>query len=290
MSDTAVVMKRNISAKKRTLIYDIVVWVLRIVLGFVFVFPLLWAFSTSIKPMNEIVSKNITLWVQNPTFEHYQYVFSYTTPYGANAFLVALADTSFLTFVGMVLNITLCTAAAYAFAKLKFFGHKVIFRVFLSSMMIPGIVTLVPTFVVIRILNLWGSMFGIILPGAMSVFNIFFMRQFFVGQPDVLGESAEIDGANQFQIFIHIYLPLVKAPIATLAIFSFQGGWNNFLMPYVILSDRKLVISTFIRTFPSDNFALAMAASMVATLPVLVLFVFFQKYFMNAVTFTGIKG
>ena len=274
---------------RNTLLFDTFLWIARILFGVVFVFPLVWAFSTSIKPQSEVVSAGINLIVKNPTFEHYTYVFTYRNAYRANAFFVALVNTSFLTVVGMLTNLIFCTLAAYAFAKLRFKGHKVLFKIFLSSMMIPGIITMVPTFVVMRMLHLWGSYWGVILPGATGVFNIFFMRQFFMGIPDELGESAALDGANELIVCFRIYVPLVKPAIATLAVLCFQGGWNNFLMPYVVLPDRQLVLSTFIRTFPADNYAVSMAASMVATLPVLVLFVFFQKYFMNSITFTGIK-
>ncbi|HIS37395.1 TPA: carbohydrate ABC transporter permease [Candidatus Scatousia excrementigallinarum] len=273
----------------KTILLDAILWILRIGFGFIFLFPLIWALSTSLKPLSEIVSAEIKLWINNPTLEHYKYVFSYRNAYRANAFIVAVINTSFLTGISMLTNLVFCTLAAYAFAKLRFKGHKALFKVFLSSMMIPGIITMVPTFVVIRVLNLWGSYWGVILPGATGVFNIFFMRQFFIGIPDELGESAALDGANELIICFRIYVPLVKPAIATMAVLCFQGGWNNFLMPYVVLPDRQLVLSTFIRTFPADNYAVSMAASMVATLPVLVLFIFFQKYFMNSITFSGIK-
>ena len=273
----------------KTILLDAILWILRIGFGFIFLFPLIWALSTSLKPLSEIVSAEIKLWINNPTLEHYKYVFSYRNAYRANAFIVAVINTSFLTGISMLTNLVFCTLAAYAFAKLRFKGHKALFKVFLSSMMIPGIITMVPTFVVIRVLNLWGSYWGVILPGATGVFNIFFMRQFFIGIPDELGESAALDGANELIICFRIYVPLVKPAIATMAVLCFQGGWNNFLMPYVVLPDRQLVLSTFIRTFPADNYAVSMAASMVATLPGLVLFIFFQKYFMNSITFSGIK-
>jgi multiple sugar transport system permease protein len=155
--------------------------------------------------------------------------------------------------------------------------------------MIPGVITMMPTFIVISNLKLWGNFAGVILPGISSVFNIFFMRQFFITLPDELGESAEIDGASEFRIFFQVYLPQVKPALAAIAIFNFQGGWNNFLMPYVVLPTSKLVLPTFIRSFPAENFGQTMAASMLSTLPILVLFIIFQKYFMQSVTLTGIE-
>jgi multiple sugar transport system permease protein len=158
--------------------------------------------------------------------------------------------------------------------------------------MIPGVVTLIPTFFVIGKLGLFGNIFGVILPGISGVFNIFFMRQFFINIPNELGESAEIDGAGELTIFFKIYLPQVAPALASLAIFNFQGNWNNFLMPYLILGQDTYVISTLVRSFgqiSGNNQGQTMAASMLSTLPVLVLFILFQKYFMQSVQMTGVK-
>ncbi|MCU0104112.1 carbohydrate ABC transporter permease [Acholeplasma vituli] len=275
---------------RREFIQNTLLWIIRIVLGLIFAFPLYWAITTSFKPLDEIISPTINLLIKNPTFEHYSYVLTWRD-YNTNKILIfnALINTLTLTVLGGVLNITVSAIAGYSFAKLKFKGHKVIFRILLLSMMIPGIITMMPTFIVISRLKLWGSFMGVILPGIASVFNIFFMRQFFITLPDELGESAEIDGAGEMRIFFQIYLPQVKPALAALAIFNFQGGWNNFLMPYVVLPTNKLVLSTFIRSFPAENYGQTMAASMLATLPVLILFIVFQKYFMQSVTLTGLK-
>ena len=275
---------------RREFIQNTFLWIIRIVLGLIFAFPLYWAITTSFKPLDEIISPTINLLIKNPTFEHYSYVLTWRD-YNTDKILIfnALINTLTLTVLGGVLNITVSAIAGYSFAKLKFKGHKIIFRILLLSMMIPGIITMMPTFIVISRLKLWGSFMGVILPGIASVFNIFFMRQFFITLPDELGESAEIDGAGEMRIFFQIYLPQVKPALAALAIFNFQGGWNNFLMPYVVLPTNKLVLSTFIRSFPAENYGQTMAASMLATLPVLILFIVFQKYFMQSVTLTGLK-
>ena len=275
---------------RKEFIQNTLLWIIRIVLGIIFAFPLYWAVTTSFKPLDEIISPTINLLIKNPTFEHYRYVLTWRD-YNTDKILIfnALINTLLLTILGGILNITVSAIAGYSFAKLKFKGHKVIFRILLLSMMIPGIITMMPTFIVISRLQLWGSFMGVILPGIASVFNIFFMRQFFITLPDELGESAEIDGAGEMRIFFQIYLPQVKPALAALAIFNFQGGWNNFIMPYVVLPTNKLVLSTFIRSFPAENYGQTMAASMLATLPVLILFIVFQKYFMQSVTLTGLK-
>lgn len=281
--------RKPLTIQQRERIENIMLWIIRIVLALIFIFPLFWAVITSFRPIEEIISPNISFGIKNPTLDHYKYVLQRKTPYGGNAIFVALFNTILLTIGGGVINITVSALAGYAFAKLKFRGSKPIFRVLILSMMIPGVIIIVPTFIVIRMLDLWGSLWGVIIPGAISVFNIFFMRQFFVTIPDELGESAEMDGASEMTIFFKIYLPQVKPALATLAIFNFQGGWNNFLMPYVILPDHQLVLSTFVRTIPTNNFGETMAASMLVTLPIFILFIFFQKYFMQSVTLSGMK-
>lgn len=275
---------------KRNFLENIFLWIIRIILGAIFAFPLYWAIVTSFKPLEEIISPTINLGINNPTLEHYKYVLTWRD-YNTGQIVIfnALNNTLFITIITGILNIIITSVAGYAFAKLKFKGSKVIFRILLLSMMIPGVITMMPTFIVISNLKLWGNFAGVILPGISSVFNIFFMRQFFITLPDELGESAEIDGASEFRIFFQVYLPQVKPALAAIAIFNFQGGWNNFLMPYVVLPTSNLVLPTFIRSFPAENFGQTMAASMLSTLPILVLFIIFQKYFMQSVTLTGIE-
>lgn len=274
--------------QKRELKENTILWIIRIFFGIIFAFPLYWAIITSFRSVQEIVSPDISFGIKEFTVEHYKTVLMMKNPYGANSIFVALINTLTLTIVGGTINIVVSSLAGYAFAKLRFKGHNSIFKMMIMSMMIPGIITTVPTFLIISWLGLWGSLAGVIVPGAMSVFNIFFMRQFFVTIPDELGESAEIDGASEMLIFRKIYLPQVKPALAAVAIFNFQGGWNNFLLPYVILPDRQLVLATFIRTIPAENFGQTMAASMLVTLPVFILFIAFQKYFMTGITFSGI--
>ncbi len=289
---TKLTFQEKFKSKKyrRNLIENIFLWIIRIILGVIFAFPLYWAITTSFKPLEEIISPTINLGINNPTLEHYKYVLTWRD-YNTGQIVIfnALNNTLFITIITGALNIMITSVAGYAFAKLKFKGSKVIFRILLLSMMIPGVITMMPTFIVISNLKLWGNFAGVILPGISSVFNIFFMRQFFITLPDELGESAEIDGASEFRIFFQVYLPQVKPALAAIAIFNFQGGWNNFLMPYVVLPTSKLVLPTFIRSFPAENFGQTMAASMLSTLPILVLFIIFQKYFMQSVTLTGIE-
>lgn len=291
MEHTVIKKTKWQSAKyRREVRENIILWVLRIFLGIIFAFPLYWAIVTSFKGADEIIGNFgwSSLIPKNPSFANYWKVINYRDPnFGRIQILNALKNTLILTVVGGFLNITITTIAGYSFAKLRFKGHKIVFKILIASMMIPGIITLFPTFIVIARLNIW-NILGVLIPGASSVFNIFFMRQFFINLSDELGESAEVEGAGEFRIFFQIYLPQVKPALAALAIFNFQGGWNNFLMPYIVLGNENLVLATFIRFFDADHFGQTMAASMLMTLPVLILFISFQKYFMQSVTITGV--
>lgn len=273
---------------RRNLRENIFLWITRIALGIVFAFPLYWAIITSLKTPDEVASPVLSLFVKNPTLANYRYVLSQRDlNTGQIQILKALSNTLLLTFVGGTLNIIVTALAGYSFAKLKFKGHKIIFKILIASMMIPGIITMFPSFIVISRIGLW-NIFGVVIPGISSVFNIFFLRQFFMNLPDELGESAEVDGASEFRIFWNIYLPQVKPAIAAIAIFNFQGGWNNFLSPYIILSSDNLVLATYIKYFTGDT-GQTLAASMLMTLPILILFIVFQKYFMQSIAITGVK-
>lgn len=277
--------------RSRDIRENVILWILRIGLGIIFAYPLVWAILTSFTHVEGSVftSSLFGKMKMNFSLENYTYVLQKTdVNTGQIQITQALRNTLILTFVGGFINITVTTIAGYAFAKLDFKGRKVIFRILIASMMIPGIITLFPTLIVLARLKLW-NIVGILLPGASSVFNIFFMRQFFINLPDELGESAEVDGASEFQIFYKVYLPQVKPAVAALAIFNFQGGWNNFLMPFLILGNRNLVLATFIKYFDSNHIGHVMAASMLMTLPVLIIFILFQKYFMQSITITGVK-
>lgn len=270
---------------------NVFLWIIRIALGFVFAYPMVWAIITSFTHVDgSSFTSGLFQKVQMPfSTENYKYVIQRRNINTDQIMILqALSNTLILTLVGGAINITVTTIAGYAFAKLNFKGNKVIFRILITSMMIPGVVTMFPTLIVISRLKLW-NIWGVILPGASSVFNIFFMRQFFINLPDELGESAEVDGASEFQIFTRIYLPQVKPAVAALAIFNFQGGWNNFLMPYIVLGNKTLVLSTFVKFFDSNHIGHIMAASMLMTLPILLIFIFFQKYFMQSVTISGVK-
>ncbi|MBE9915849.1 carbohydrate ABC transporter permease [Paenibacillus donghaensis] len=264
--------------------------------------PFFWSLITSFKPSDEIFSVPLRWLPSHFTLEHYIKAFT-TVSFGLyfkNSVILAVA--------GVIANLFFGSLAGYAFAKLSFRGNMPIFRTLLAAMMIPGIVTMIPSFYVLRHFPLLGgndlfgsggmgllnSFWGIILPGASGTFAVFFMRQFFLTLPSDMMEVARIEGCGEFRIFWNIYLPLTKPALATLSIFTFQAGWNSFLWPMIVLNDPdKATIQMGLQAFSYNNqtdYGPMMAGALIAILPILFLFLLLQKYFVQGIAFSGIKG
>lgn len=263
--------------------------------------PFLWTLSTSLKPASEALTQYLRLVPSSPTLENYVSVFT-TAPfakYMANSFLLAG--------VGVFTNVFFGGLGGYALAKLRFRGRNLVFWSFLSSMMIPAIVTMVPTFLVLRRFPLAGgnnllgqggtgflnSYWAVILPGAAGAFAVFYMKQAFESLPWELGDAARLDGAGEFRIFWQVYLPLAKPSIAILAVMTFQAGWNAFLWPLIVLNDPSMYtvqvgLSSFVSEHQTDYGPL-MAGTILATVPVLFLFAFAQKWIVQGDTHTSLK-
>jgi len=185
--------------------------------------------------------------------------------------------------------------AGYSFGKIKFRFRNMIFLIFLATMMIPWQVTLIPLYITFSKIGWIDTHLPLIVPGVLvNAYGVFLMRQFIQGIPDAYIESAKIDGANHFQIFWHIILPMVKPPLITLGLFSFIGSWNSFLGPLIYLNSPEnftvqLVINRF-RTVYYVEWGLLMAAATVAVLPIILLYFFAQRFFIEGITLTGLKG
>lgn len=286
---------------KRNKIPAIIWYIAVIFIGISTLFPLIWTLMTSFKSDSEILSNSLNLIPKEFTFDHYQYVFS-SIPFGrylVNSLIIALA--------GVITNLFFGSLAGYAFAHLPFKGKKFLFMVFLSSMMIPAIVTMIPSFMVLKSFPLMGGndLFGqggiglintywaIIIPGAAGGYSIFFMKQFFETLPTELAESARIDGCSELMIFLKIYLPLSKTSLATLDLLTFQAGWNQFMWPLIVLNSQDMMtvqvgLASF-RYNESTNFGPLMAGTVIATIPVLILFIMTQKYFIKGIAHSGGK-
>lgn len=205
-----------------------------------------------------------------------------------------LFNTAFLSVVVGLLQIFLSSLAAYSFARLRFFGKKLIFNYMLTSMMLPGVVLLVPKYVLLAKLHLVNTYGALILPGAVDAFGVFMMTQYFRSIPRELEEACMIDGATYFRIFYTIVLPLSQPALLTLFIIKFQGMWNNFLDALLYLTSvDKWTLNVALMTFQQQYKAqwnLTLVGAMFNAIPVLVIFFFFSKYYVEGVSFSGLKG
>lgn len=275
---------------RRRMINRILLYSVMSLIALIIVVPLLWMFSTSFKPKPQLFSKEIYWIPKTITLENYQKILDNpSTPIAkwfANSVFVAVVHT------GIVLAIS--TAAAYAYARLEFPGRKLLFALLLVTLFLPGVMFLVPNFTTITRMKLLDSFAGVLLPGFAAVFPVFFMRQFFESIPKELEEAAQIDGATILQTFFKIVLPLSKPAIATLAIIEFLGSWNDFLWPILVLKNSQmLTLQPGLRTLQgayTSEYGLMMAGAVIVAVPVLVLYIFLQRYIVQSVATTGLKG
>ena len=251
--------------------------------------PFLWALSASFKPLSEIVSGTANFLPQNFTLDNYKRIFLQEPLFLRwllNSLLIAVSVTLF--------NLIFNSMAGYALARLQFRGRQMWFFLILAVLAVPTQVTIIPTFLILKTIGWLNSYQGMIVPSMINATFIFMMRQFFVNFPRELEEAAQLDGLSRFGTFRQIVLPLAKPALAAQAIFVFMGSWNNFLMPVVILFDPEMfTLPLGLNSFKGQYISYwnyIMAASMVFTLPVLAIYAFFNRYFIEGVTFTGGKG
>ncbi|OKH21936.1 carbohydrate ABC transporter permease [Chroogloeocystis siderophila] len=263
-----------------------VILILYAILTFV---PFAWALSASFKPLSEIVSGADGLIPQQFTLENYQQIFIQEPLFGRwlfNSIFVAVC----VTLGNLIFN----SMAGYALARIRFPGNQIFFFLILAVLMVPGQVTLIPTFLILKSLGWLNSYQGLIVPSIVNATFIFMMRQFFINFPKELEEAAALDGLGYLETFFQIVLPLAKPALAAQAIFIFMGSWNNFLTPLLILSETEMfTLPLGLNTFKGQYISYwnyIMAASMMFTLPALLIYAFFNRYFIRGVTFTGSKG
>jgi multiple sugar transport system permease protein len=250
--------------------------------------PFLWMLSGSFKPEADIRKIPPVLIPTAPTTANYSKLFSqldFTTMF-ANSVIVALAVTAG--------NLIFCSMLGYALAKLEFRGKRAVFTLVLGTLMVPGLVTFVPLYVLVANMKLTGSLLGLILPFLATPFGVFLMRQFISTLPDELIDAARVDGCRELAIFWKIILPLTKPALATLGIITFLGSWNNFLWPLVVAQSEDqytLPVGLALATSGQDftRFGILLAGSVVVLLPVMVVFLLFQRHFVAGIATTGLK-
>lgn len=258
----------------------------------IFLIPFLWMLSSSLKPAAQVFAEP-PVWIPNPV-QWQNYIDAWT----ALPFTQFLVNTIFVTLLGMVATIFTSALVAYGFARFRFPGRNFLFILLLSTMMLPYVVTLIPTFLIWRGLNLINTYDPLVLTALFGggPFFIFLMRQFMLTIPMEMEEAARIDGANVIQIFLGIILPLVRPAMLAIGIFSFQGYWNDFLAPLIYLNDLPKYTMTLGMFFflggpnESPKWNWLMAMSTLIAIPILVMFFFAQRYFIEGIALTGIKA
>lgn len=265
--------------------------VLHVVLGLgllAMVGPFLWMLLSSFKSEREIREVPPTWWPRDFGLGNFAELFDRLDfpTYFTNSVVVAASVTAG--------NLVLCSAAGYALAKMRFPGRKSLLALVLGTVMVPGMVTFVPLFVLVSKMGLTNTFAGLVLPFLVGAFGVFFMRQFILSIPDELIESARIDGAGEVRIFWRIVLPLCRPALATLGILTFLGSWNNFLWPLVVATtEDKYTLPVALALYSvgqnETDYGLLLAGSVVVVVPVLVVFILLQRHFVRGIATTGLK-
>ncbi len=260
-----------------------------IVCCILFIFPFLWMALTSFKSPQEIFQWPPRMFPEEWSWRNYQEVLT------AVPLLRMLLNSLFVAVAVTAGTLLFSSLAAYSFARLRFKGKDLLFSMYLGTMMVPLMVTLIPTFVIMRKLGMVDTYYALIIPGFFgNAFGTFLLRQFFMTIPNQLDEAARIDGCGYFGIYMRILMPLMKPALASLFIFTFMGVWNDFLWPLVVIQTESVkTITLGLASFQglyTTKYHLLMAAAMISVLPVMVAYISSQRYFIEGITLTGLKG
>lgn len=266
---------------------DAVIWLLLVAGALVMVFPLYWMFATAVRLKSEIFNGQFNLFPSQLAWSNFSDAWSKLpwTQFYINSTAIAL--------IAVVVTVFINLLAGYTFAKYRFPGRDIIFLAMISTFLIPIQVIMVPEFLITSKLGLVNSWWGVLIPRSAEAFGLFMVRQFMVNIPDELIEAARLDGASEFQIFRKVILPLSGPVIAVLTIFTFMWRWNNFAWPLVVLQDKSsytvpLGLNLMKGQYYTD-WTGVMSMSLVSIIPILVVFVLFQRYFIQGIANTGIK-
>lgn len=292
--------RESVLLRRRHQLARSIAWTVLLVVSLIMVMPFAWMLLTALKTEGEVAAST-SLLPANPQWGNFAEALR-AAPfhlYARNSLIIALAHTA--------MTLTYASAAGYALAKLRFTGARLIFGGFLAAMMIPGYATIVPQFLIVRFMPLFGgndllgqggngwinSWWALVIPGGVSAFSVFLFRQFFTGVPTELLEAARIDGAGEFRIFVQMACPQVVPAFVTAALLTFESSWNNFLWPMIVTNRQDMrVIQVGLAMFRQDanaQWTLMMAGTAMATLPMIVIFLLAQRYFVQGFANVGIK-
>lgn len=277
------------SAHKKAVLGKVIVYVILILIALAMVVPFLWMLSASIKSDREVFQMSPFVWIpETPKWSNYVDIWT-KIPFGR-----FVGNTVYLTIVVTFLQLLTSSFAAYSFAKLNFRHKNGLFLAYIATIAMPWQVYMVPQFIMMRGMGLNDKLLAMICLQAFSAFGVFMMKQFYEDIPDDLCEAARIDGMSEYRIYASIMLPLSKPALSTLTIFTFVATWNDYLGPLIYLKSQnkktiQLGLKMFISQYSSD-YGLIMAGSVLSLIPVIIVFLVLQKYFVEGVASTGLKG
>ncbi|WHZ03692.1 carbohydrate ABC transporter permease [Neobacillus sp. YX16] len=270
----------------------IVAFLFLLIMALIWVIPLAYAFLSSFKLEADIQSMGFTILPVHWVMENYQQMLfnNSSAPLAKwfmNSMIIAVSQT--------ILVLLVVSLAGYGYSRLKFKGRDALFVFLMATMMFPGVVNLIPLYKIIDSFGWVNSYLAAIVPGAAGVFNIFLVKQFMSGIPKEFDESARVDGASEFQIFIKIILPLIKPILTVVALFTFTGAWNDFLWPSIVFNDiEKMPITPGLQLLQGmyqSVVGVSTAAAIIAMVPTFILYLFTQKYFLESMSLSsGVKG
>ncbi len=277
------------SMHRNTVIGKVIVYAILLLIAVAMIIPFLWMLSASIKADREVFQMDPFVWIPEvPRWNNYMKIWTKIPMFQF------VKNTVFLTIVVTCLQLLTSSFAAYSFAKLNFRHKKGLFLAYIATIAMPWQVYMVPQFLMMRSMGLNDKLLAIICLQAFSAFGVFLMKQFYEGIPDDLCEAARIDGMSEYRIYAKIMLPLSKPALSTLTIFTFVNTWNDYLGPLIYLKSPEnktiqLGLKMFISQYSSD-YGLIMAGSVLSLVPVIIVFLCLQKYFVEGVATTGLKG
>ncbi len=281
--------KKYKSKSRNALIGKIIVYVILLIITVVMIIPFLWMLSASIKSDREVFAMNPFVWIPEvPKWDNYVKIWTKIP------MLKFVENTVLLTIVVTFLQLLTSSFAAYSFAKLEFKHKNTLFLAYIATIAMPWQVYMVPQFIMMRKMGLNDKLLAMICLQAFSAFGVFLMKQFYEGIPSELCEAARIDGMSEYKIYAKIMLPLSKPALSTLTIFTFVNTWNDYLGPLIYLkTESKKTIQLGLKMFIgqySSEYGLIMAGSVLSLIPVIIVFLCLQKYFVEGVASTGLKG
>lgn len=291
MSTLTQLERARTGGRRRRPIANLLLALTLLVLTLIFLAPLLWIASTSFKTNNDATQLPLSWVPRPPTTAAYRTVL---TTASQTPVLRWFLNSLIAGVINAVLIVAVDAMAAYALARLKFRGKRAVFATVIGTLFVPGFVFLIPNFLIVSQLGWLDSLWAIIVPSAGGAFGVFFLRQFFLALPHELEEAAVLDGANHWQIFLRVLLPLARPGLATLAVLSFLTNWNDFLWPvYVLFSPQHLTLPAGLSTLQNSatiNYPIVMAGAVVASVPVILLFIAAQRHVVASVAQSGLKG